>query len=131
MYEPWNKSRLIGQKQPFTPAQIRAISRFLEFEKRYQELTLFCLGIDSMLRGSDLLSLRLRDVMTARGHPKPELITLQRKTKQPVVAVLSPYTQSAVAIQRATRNLQTDDYLFLPQRVSAPCQFLPAIYAAW
>ena len=60
--EPWNKGKLIGQKAPFKVKDIWALRVHLQMDDRVRELALFNLGIDSKLRGCDLVSLRVRDV---------------------------------------------------------------------
>ena len=60
--EPWNKSKIVGQKAPFKPKNIWALHVLLQIANRVRELALFNLGIDSKLRGCDLLALKVRDV---------------------------------------------------------------------
>ena len=60
--EPWNKGKLVGQKAPFKLKDIWALRVRLHMEGRVRELALFNLGIDSKLRGCDLVSLKVRDV---------------------------------------------------------------------
>ena len=60
--EPWNKGRIVGQKVPFKPKDIWALRVRLQMEGRLRELALFNLGVDSKLRGCDLVSLKVRDI---------------------------------------------------------------------
>lgn len=60
--EPWNKGKLVGQKAPFKLKDIWALRVPLQMEGRGREFALFNLGIDSKLRGCDLVSLKVRDV---------------------------------------------------------------------
>src|SRR5262245_66309633 len=60
--EPWNKGKLVGQKAPFKLKDIWALRVRLQMEGRVRELALFNLGIDSKLRGYDLVGLRVQDV---------------------------------------------------------------------
>src|SRR6476646_7400498 len=60
--EPWNKGKIVGQKAPFRIKDIWALRVRLQMESRVRELALFNLGIDSKLRGCDLVSLKVRDV---------------------------------------------------------------------
>ncbi|MCP4306642.1 MAG: integrase, partial [bacterium] len=55
--EPWNKGRAVGQKTPFTPAQVWKIRKDLELKEAWRDLALFSVGLDTMLRSSDLLAL--------------------------------------------------------------------------
>ena len=80
--EPWNKGKLVGQKAPFKLKDIWALRVRLQMEGRVRELALFNLGIDSKLRGCDLVGLKVRDVchgdqMAARA------IIVQHKTQRP------------------------------------------------
>jgi len=59
--EPWNKGKFVGQKAPFKVKDIWALRVHLQIDKRVRELALFNLGIDSKLRGCDLVSLKVRD----------------------------------------------------------------------
>ena len=60
--EPWNKGKIIGQKAPFKLKDIWALRVRLQMEGRVRELALFNLGIDSKLRGCDLVALKVWDV---------------------------------------------------------------------
>ena len=60
--EPWNKGKMVGQKAPFKPKDIWVLRVRLQMESRVRELALFNLGIDSKLRGCDLVALKVRDV---------------------------------------------------------------------
>lgn len=68
--EPWNKGKLVGQKAPFKLKEIWAIRTRLQMAGRSRDLALFDLGIDSKLRGCDLVKLRVRDVCTAIRLPR-------------------------------------------------------------
>jgi hypothetical protein len=59
---PWNKGKLVGQKAPLKLREIWAIRVRLQLAERRRELALFNLAIDSKLRASDLVKLRVRDV---------------------------------------------------------------------
>jgi hypothetical protein len=60
--EPWTEGKIVGQKAPFKVKDICALRLCFQIEGRVRELVLFNLGIDSKLRGYDLLSLKVRDV---------------------------------------------------------------------
>lgn len=64
---PWNKGKLVGQKAPLKVKDIWAIRVRLQIQVRARDLALFDLGIDSKLRGCDLVKLRVRDVCHAIG----------------------------------------------------------------
>ncbi len=60
--EPWNKGKIVGQKAPLKLKDIWALRVRLQMADRVRELALFNLGIDSKLRGCDLVKLKVRDV---------------------------------------------------------------------
>ncbi len=113
---PWNKDRAVGQKRPFTTQHIILLTQRLDNDRRLKEMALFCLGIDTMLRGSDLLRLVVRDVMDCDGGPKAEFTWSQKKTGKPVVTAITPFTQLAVRRYISQSNLKRDDLLFTAQR---------------
>lgn len=60
--EPWNKGKIVGQKAPFKLKDIWALRVRLQMQSRMRELALFNQGIDSKLRGCDLVNLKVRDI---------------------------------------------------------------------
>jgi len=54
----WNKRKLTGAKPPLSPKHVWAIRTRLQLLKRFRDLALFNLAIDSKLRGCDLVGLR-------------------------------------------------------------------------
>jgi len=64
--EAWNKGKLVGQKPPLKPKDIWAIRIFLQNAHAVRDLAMFNLAIDSKLRGCDLVSLRVRDIIYRR-----------------------------------------------------------------
>ena len=75
---PWNKGKLIGQKAPLKLKDIWAIRIRLQLECRGRELALFNLAIDSKLRGSDLVVLRVGDVFQG-GRVISRAIVMQQQ----------------------------------------------------
>ncbi|MFO1414804.1 MAG: tyrosine-type recombinase/integrase [Burkholderiales bacterium] len=117
--EPWNKGKLVGQKVPLRIRDIWAIRVRLQMEKRTRDLALFDLGIDSKLRGCDLLKLHVRDV--CRGdRVAARAMVMQQKTQRPVQFEITASTQDAIQAWIKSIGLKSDDWLF-PSRVrSAP-----------
>ena len=114
--EPWNKGKLVGQKPPLKPKDIWAIRFHLQNTHHVRDLAMFNLAIDSKLRGCDLVSLRVRDVMHG-DQILPRAIIVQRKTQRPVQFELTEPTRSAVAAWIETANLKAENYLF-PSRLA-------------
>lgn len=82
-YTPWNKDRIVGQKQPFKPPEIEIIRTKLETTNRIRELAMFNLALDSKLRGSDLISIKIEDVYI-RGRVRERAMVAQKKTSAAV-----------------------------------------------
>jgi len=113
--EPWNKGKLVGQKAPLKVKDIWAIRVRLQLQARTRDLALFDLGIDSKLRGCDLVKLRVRDVRHG-DRVASRAIVLQQKTQRPVQFEITPSTREAVEAWIKAAALRPDDYLF-PSRL--------------
>ena len=88
----------------------------LQLQHRVRDLALF-LGIDSKLRGCDLVRLRVRDVCHG-STVASRAIVMQQKTERPVQFELTAPTRDAVAAWIERAHLRSEDYLF-PSRVHA------------
>ncbi len=112
---PWNKGKLVGQKAPL---KVRTFGPFAS-GSRYNcgPASLRCsnLGIDSKLRGCDLVKLRVRDVCQG-DRVASRAIVLQQKTQRPVQFEITPLTREAVEAWIKSAALRVDDYLF-PSRL--------------
>ena len=93
--EPWNKGKIVGQKAPFKLKDIWALRVRLQMEARVRELALFNLGIDSKLRGCDLVALRVRDVCHG-DQVATRAIVMQHKTQRPVQFEITQATRDAL-----------------------------------
>lgn len=107
---PWNKNKSVGQKKHLTDSQIQELRAHLASKPR--ELALFSLQIDSMLRSSDVIKLKVEDVVDFEGKIKEELNIKQKKTRRPHIVALSPFTQIVLQNYIATEKLISTDYLF-------------------
>jgi integrase len=114
-HEVWNKGKLVGQKAPFKLKEIWSIRVRLEMQGRLRELALFDLGIDSKLRASDLLSLRVRDVCHGE-RVAGRTTVLQQKTQRQVQFEITPSTREVVTARIKQAGRKSDGYLF-PSRV--------------
>jgi len=113
--EPWNKGKLVGQKAPFKLKEIWAIRIRLQLQHRTRDLALFDLGIDSKLRGCDLVKLRVRDISHG-DRIASRAIVMQQKTSMPVQFEITEATRNAVAAWIQKAALKSEDYLF-PSRI--------------
>ena len=80
-----------------------------------RELPLFNLGIDSKLRGCDLVSLKVRDVCHG-DQVASRAVVMQQKTQRPVQFEITAATRDAVQKWIRQASLRTDDFLF-PSRI--------------
>lgn len=113
--EPWNKGKIVGQKAPFKPKDIWALRVRLQIENRIRELALFNLGIDSKLRGCDLVSLKVRDVSHG-DQLASQAIVMQHKTHRPVQFEITAGTRAALSKWIKSAGLKSEDFLF-PSRI--------------
>jgi len=93
--EPRNKGKIVGQKAPFKLKDIWALRVRLQMESRVRELALFNLGIDSKLRGCDLVALKVRDVSHGE-QMSTRAIVMQHKTQRPVQFEITQATRGSL-----------------------------------
>jgi integrase len=117
--EPWNKGKIVGQKAPFKLKDIWALRVRLQMKKRVRELALFNLGIDSKLRGCDLVSLKVRDVCHGE-QVGTRAVVMQRKTQRPVQFELTQATRDALQAWIKQAGLKPEDFLFPSQLHDSP-----------
>ena len=116
---PWNKGKLVGQKAPLKQPEIWAIRIRLQLAERTRELALFNLAVDSKLRSSDLVQLRVRDV--AHGDQiTNRAIVMQQKTDRPVQFEITEQTRELVATWIRYARRQPGDYLFSSRLSTSP-----------
>jgi site-specific recombinase XerC len=80
-------------------------------ENRVRDLALFNLGIDSKLRGCDLVALRVRDVCHD-DQVATRAVMMQHKTQRPVQFEITPAAREAVQKWIKAAGLKSDDFLF-------------------
>jgi len=113
--EPWNKGKIVGQKAPFKLKDIWSLRVRLQMENRVRELALFDLGIDTKLRGCDLVKLKVRDICHG-DQVAARAIVMQQKTQRPVQFEITPATRDAVQKWIKQAKLKSEDFLF-PSRI--------------
>ena len=101
----WNKGKLMGQKSPLARQEIWAIRIRLQNEGRRRDLALFNLAIDSKLRASDLLKIRVSDI-ASNGRAHSRAIVSQQKTKRPVRFEITERTRKSMDRGRKPGFLQ-------------------------
>jgi len=112
---PWNKGKLIGQKLPLSMQEIWSIRMRLQSTGNKRDLALFNLAIDSKLRASDLLCLRVSDVASGK-EVQSRAIIRQKKTKRPVRFEITARTRKSVEDWIEAQSLSENDFLF-PSRL--------------
>lgn len=114
---PWNKGRLIGQKYPLKLKEIWAIRVRLQLAHAIRDLALFNLAIDSKLRGSDLVKIRVSDVAKS-GNISHRASVMQQKTGQPVQFEITEQTRNAISAWITKASLAGSSFLF-PSRIKS------------
>lgn len=107
----WNKGKLVGQKAPLRVRDVWATRTRLQLCDRVRDLALCNLGIDSKLRGCDLVGLRVRDV----GHcdvVATRALVMQQKTGRPVQCEITAQTRESLVAWVRKAGLKNDDFLF-------------------
>jgi integrase len=74
---------------------------------------MFVLGINSGLRISDILSLKVRDVIDENGKPKDRLILVEQKTGK---RKSFPFNKAIISELKKLEYKSLDDYLFPSQK---------------
>ena len=72
-------------KKPLNEQQIKTLRKIVK-NNPLQEL-LLNLSVDLMLRSSDLLSLKVKDVVSKSGSIKPEVKVKQKKTGKTTLSI--------------------------------------------
>jgi site-specific recombinase XerC len=86
-----------------------------QMENRGREMALFNLGIDSKLRGCDLVGLKVRDICHG-DQVASRAMVMQHKTQRPVQFEITPATRDAVQRWIKQAGLKADDFVF-PSRI--------------
>lgn len=108
---PWNKGLIVGQKRPLLPRQVWSIRVRLEMSASARDLALFNLAIDSKLRASDLVRLKVEDIFSGTLVRDRGVVT-QRKTGRPVQFEITEVTRQSVERLLASQPSDDTGYLF-------------------
>ena len=107
----WNKNKLVGQKIPFRPQEIWAIRTRLQIQEKKRDIVLLNLGIDSKLRGCDILGLRVSDLVSA-DEIKHLAKLVQSKTGKSVQFEITEPTRKALKEWIEFKRLQYHEWVF-------------------
>ena len=109
---PWNKGRKVGPRVHLKVPEATAIHKFLLAVTRLRDLAMFLAAIDSMLRCSDLLALKVADVQSPSGEIYDRLEVGQKKTDEMVYPTFSPQARRALAAWIKHSGKRRSDWLF-------------------
>jgi integrase len=115
---PWNKGRIVGQKQALKLKEIWEIRIRLQMEKNLHELALFNMAIDSKLRGCDLVKLKVNDVMR-NGKMLSRAVVVQQKTHKPVRFEITEQSRESLLELINDKQLGYHDYVFKSRLASS------------
>ena len=107
----WNKGRLVEQKRPLLPKQVWAIRARLELAGNLRDLALFNVAIDSKLRGCDLVSLKITDLIRD-DRVRERVSVVQSKTNKPVQFELAENTRETVTNWIKSPEMMGCEFMF-------------------
>ena len=97
--------------------KINRIKGNLHKHKNPRDLLLFVLGINTGLRISDILPLKLGDVKDSKGDPKNYIYLTEKKTKRQRKIVLNSEVKKALQIYfNKSKEYDLDAFLFTSER---------------
>jgi len=107
---------IVGAKRPLLPMHVWAIRVRFQIANRLRDLALFDIALDSKLRGCDVVSLRLPDII-ATGAVRGRAIVIQQKTGRPVQFEITEQTRRSLVEWLKVRRGEADSWLF-PSRMN-------------
>jgi len=111
----WNAGQIVGAKRPLKPRDVWAIRFFLDEHGRLRDRALFDLAIDSKLRGCDIVTIRIGDLVGA-ASVRNRATVIQQKTGRPVQFELMAAARASLRAWLERRGGSVGDYVF-PSRV--------------
>ena len=99
-------------KRPLSERQVKSLRKLVEGNGLHE--LLLNLGVDLMLRGGDLLRLRVSDVLTESGTVKSEVKVKQQKTNKTTLSI--PLSKNSInVIKKYIVGRDMDDFVFRSQ----------------
>ena len=105
--QPVGLASFRGAKLALRPMHVWALRVRLQLARRVRDLALFDLAIDSKLRGCDVVSLRLGDILVG-GAVRFRAIVIQRKTGRPVQFEITEQTRRSLSEWLRIRRTASD-----------------------
>lgn len=109
---PWNKGRGVGQRRHLEADEVAAVLHHLSGAVSLRDRALLMTAVDSLLRCSDLLALRVRDVVGIDGKVLARLQLSQQKTRVAVYPTLTASTRVCLETWIKAAGKGRQDYLF-------------------
>lgn len=106
---------IVGAKLPLRPMHVWAIRVRLQIARKARDLALFDIALDSKLRGCDVISLRVADVLAA-GAVRRRAIVVQQKTGRPVQFEITEQARRSLVDWLRIRRGNPEGWLF-PSRM--------------
>ena len=100
-----------GAKLALKPVHVWGIRVRLQVACKARDLALFDLALDSKLRGCDLVSLKVGDLLSA-GAVKRRVVILQKKTGRPVQFEVTEQARRSIGHWIEVKDLAAEDWLF-------------------
>jgi integrase len=107
------------------PKKILAIKRNLKESGNTRNYLLFVMGINTALRISDLLSIKVSDVIDKKGNIKDYLFLKEKKTSRNAKIYLNEVVRQALNKYLETAkpaDIDPDNYLFKSERSDKPLE---------
>ena len=113
-WRAWNKGIELGQKDAFTPDQVKRIRQILARRggRGLRDLALFSVAIDTMLQGPELLNLTVKDVRRSDGEIRSVIEVARHRRKPSVRCALSKVSANALGKWIAVSGKKRADYIF-------------------
>jgi site-specific recombinase XerD len=113
-WSAWNKGIELGQKDAFTPDQVKRIRHVLTRRggQGLRDLALFSVAIDTMLQGPELLNLTVKDVRRSDGEIRSVIEVARHRRKPSVRCALSKVSANALGKWIAVSGKKRADYIF-------------------
>jgi len=112
---PWNAGHNAGPKRPLKPRDIWAIRFYRDEHRRLRNRALFDLAIDSMLRGRDLVKLKIGDLVSG-GSFRDRATVIQPKTGRSVQFEIMIEARRSLESWLQRRGGSIGDFVF-PSRI--------------
>lgn len=108
----FNNHSVTKQKKGWSKEEVNRIDAIIRENSPLIELVLFHVAIDTMLRVSDLLKLKVSNVVTKDRGIRDEYIVKQIKTGGQVGVILHPPTREALRLYLKRTRKEQNEYLF-------------------